>query len=66
MKELMSGTIELFENYNFDKAVQNIKILAETDGIFTKDDVELKYLLEAVLLRTGRFFLQRKMEVNFT
>ncbi|MCP1226125.1 hypothetical protein [Sebaldella sp. S0638] len=62
IKELMGETIQLFENHNFDEAVQNIKLLAEVDEVFIKNDTELKYLLEAVLLRTGRFFLQRKME----
>ena len=58
----MGETIRLFESHEFDSAVHNIKILAEADKIFPKNDLESKYLLEAVLLRTGRFFLRRKME----
>ena len=62
IKVIMGETIRLFESHEFDSAVHNIKILAEADKIFPKNDLESKYLLEAVLLRTGRFFLRRKME----
>ena len=62
IKELMGEIIQQFENYDFDKAVENIKILAETGRSFIKNNTELKYLLEAVLLRTVRFFIQRKEE----
>ena len=62
IRELMSETIQLFENNKFDKAVHNIKILAEIDRLLIKNNTDVKYLLEAVLLRTGRFFMERKIE----
>ena len=39
-----------------------MKILAEIDRLLIKNNTDAKYLLEAVLLRTGRFFMERKIE----
>lgn len=56
---LISKTITLIEEKKFEKAVENIKILAQKNKYYILNNKRIRLSLEGVLLRVIRFFVPR-------